>query len=446
MENKNPNFKDIIKKMDIALSKNDVYIKYNKYYWKKENTVYYYNTSTKHHFHIICITESQDNKFKFDNEIINKIKNKINKVYQKSEFKILKLVVSSADPQVNDSDPLNVIASLSYSKWVNDISAVLPNLDFEMDFDIMSAISAQRNKSGGKNNLNADEVKTFKKLKSFQYKTQISKLPIFTTLFILTIFLPLIISFVWFIISKNLSFSLSTGSFLLLFGGLNHDLLLGANQWWRIMVYPFIENGFLSIILNGILFFISLRYTEVIIGKLNTLLLLLFYPILGIIFTMVDANLILVGPWVIFSLFLGANLIAIYKKHDYSSLLIKPFLTIMLFWIILSGIFSNGLFFLFYMILSILVGASFGLLINHNYKQISYLFFIPIVILISIVISMIVLVVLEETSNLVPSINNDVLATIYQYENWHLMKSGSFNNFVNNYYKSPGYPPPPYFY
>ncbi len=416
MKNK---FDEVIKKINIALSINDTYKM--KYYNKKNNECYFYSLDNKK-YQIICISLKQIEQ---QNEKLIKIKNKLLKKYFKNNYSILNIIFSDEYGKLEIKNNYSKI-KVTNDNWEKEIKSILPDLDFEQDFDIMSAINEQQN-----NKILDVNSPTFKKYNTFKHKMQLNNLPVFIFVLILTSIIPFFITMFWDFMGTD---QINTNKFLMLFGGLNHDLLIGANQWWRIFSFPIVNRSFVYILMDLIFLFFSVRYAEVLIGSWKSLILLAFYPFIGILFSMVDYSNIISGSNIIIGLFLGVTIISVYKKHDYASLRAKfPIWLVIIFLLITS--FFSGITNLIFVSFVIIIGCVYGLFINHNYeKKFTWYLIIPIIMIILLLLSIIILILFEEFSKNLPAYNDDVMYVMSKYKEWHLITNNSYNNMLNNYY------------
>ena len=75
------------------------------------------------------------------------------------------------------------------------------------------------------------------------------------------------------------------------------------------------------------------------------------------------------GPMVLYSLLIGVGFVSSYKKNDFASLMIKRSTYIAIFIFILFSFFSFELSRSILIMFSFIIGASYGLFINHNYQK-----------------------------------------------------------------------------
>lgn len=455
MDKNNNNFENIIQEFNIAFTVNDVY-QHTKKYSKNNKSFIGYFSELKNDYQIILVNEKNYNQK--DKEIkLKKIKSKLAKKTYKTDWKILDIIISDKYLPISINENVLTI-QLSKKGYKSEIKNIFPDLDYDADFDYSDFLK-DKTEINQKviNNRNASDInkknnsiknvfvasnassRTMKKFKAFSNKAEIVKSYNFLFLLIFCNLLPLailIMSTFYF----RISYLAQSSVFVLIFGAANHDLIIGANQWWRIFTYPFITDNFFTIFLNIILLFISFRYVEIVIGKKNTTLLLFtLYPLIGLCFSMISYSTSLSGPLVLYGLVAGAAIATAYKKKDFGSILVKDRIVMMILYLIISAfifLMSGEIFTSVILALGLILGLSFGFLINHNYNQLGFMFYAPLAIIVSIFLLTIAITIYEAFKIIIPQENPNVEIALGIYKNWGLFSAKDFNSFINNYYHS----------
>ncbi len=419
---------NIIKTLDIAFEINDIYKKYH----TKNN--YYYYSAEKNSYNIINVVFDQK-KYVINKKDIKKIKDRMKRKHYIDNFKILIFIIGDQSSQLEVDKDISLIF-VTYQNWKNELSKIISNIDFSAEFDIMKAYEEQKdNLKNNNQGINLDS-NIGRKYRSFEYKKQISNLPVFIFLLIFTVIMPIIINIFWTIsnFQKGTTSEYTLNYFLMLFGAANHDLMICLNQWWRAITYPMISYGLFNSLWDLIVLFFFVRYLEIAIGHKQAFVLIALYPFIGIIESMVSFSSVISGPAIIYALLFGGAMVSIYKKNDYASLIIrrKIIFAIILF-LIISLVINKGIVNDIFILFALVVGCSYGLFVNHNYKQKDWLIYIPIIIFSIFALATIGFILVGEFSKFLPPQNQDVLDVTNTYIKLHILKPDALTR-LKNYY------------
>ncbi len=425
MKSKEKEYYKIIKSLDTAFTINDIYKK------AKFKDEYFYYSDEKNDFHIINVVFS-DKSFNPSEQYISKIRKKIQKNQYLDKINVLVIVFAKVTTEIVNNKNFSIIY-LNINNWKKDITKIIPDINFDSEFNIMKAIEESQN-----GRLLDSNSSIAKKQNSFLHKKRITNLPIFLSLLVITIIIPVILNIFWFLIIQNMddaSFKTTTTYEIeLIFGAANHDLIIGLNQWWRIFMFPISSYGFMSIFLHFLILMFFVRYMEINIGKFKGFILICLYPFIAIIMTMTSYYYVLAGPSILYALLIGAGFVSSYKKSDYSSLMIKRSAVFLMVLCVLFSLFYIDLINDLTIIFSFIIGSVYGLFINHNYRRKDWLLYIPIIIFVLFSLLVIIFIVLEETTRIIPPLNEDVINAMEIYMHHHLISSSAYEKLLNSYY------------
>jgi len=438
MKNKeyNDSFFNAVKNFDIAFSQNDFYTKYARYKYKNEMMFYYNFKNSK--FSIISLCNQKKFNQKLYDLIIAKLKKKLQNYSSKKSFPILHVIICEKNIQdvKHDLDKKITYLTTNQASLKKEVKNLIPEIDFDAEIKMNEYIETRDNlKNNNSNPANSflfSKNKTYQKLSILRTKARLSNLPIVLSIIAFCVILPVFVTIFWSSNSANLNFS--SNSFLMVFGALNRDLIIGLNQWWRIFTYPLIGSGLISILINGFIFFYVCRYIEVLLGLKKTLILLCAYPFLGLLFVLISQTVVISGIIFIFALFVGATLTTIYKRNDYVAKFAKQSAFMGIFYLLLCFFLIYTLSQTFFIFVTFIIGAIFGLLFNHNYQKKDLYFYIPIALIALFFTLIVVMICLIKFKPVVPSYNPDVVNSLGKYVGWKFLSSETLSNFIKNYY------------
>ncbi|MBP1526666.1 hypothetical protein [Spiroplasma endosymbiont of Dactylopius coccus] len=256
------------------------------------------------------------------------------------------------------------------------------------------------------------------------------------------LFIIPIITLVVFLVIINLSqddwLALDYKQQHLLFGANYHNLIFGAYQYWRWLIYPFAGNDInpsapINLIFSLWMFYRIGRFVEGFYGWWKAIFIWIGAMILtGILQSVVDNINIMSGFWVFPVISLGAMLPFIWNYKLFKTPIMSRFFTTILLMLIFWFITDQQVVTLLYWMIAFVTGWLFASLIGyHNRKITVYYAFSPIA------IGSLVLFVglLWGLNNYYPvDDNNYTLEVLKQYQKLGLISQSTINSIMLNYF------------
>ncbi|BDT03260.1 hypothetical protein [Spiroplasma ixodetis] len=256
------------------------------------------------------------------------------------------------------------------------------------------------------------------------------------------LFIIPIITLVVFLVIINLSqddwLALDYKKQHLLFGANYHNLIFGAYQYWRWLIYPFAGNDInpsapINLIFSLWMFYRVGRFVEGFYGWWKAIFIWIGAMILtGILQSVVDNINIMSGFWVFPVISLGAMLPFIWNYKLFKTPIMSRFFTTILLMLIFWFITDQQVVTLLYWMIAFVTGWLFASLIGyHNRKITVYYAFSPIA------IGSLVLFagLLWGLNNYYPvDDNNYTLEVLKQYQKLGLISQSTINSIMLNYF------------
>ncbi|WP_425382627.1 hypothetical protein [Spiroplasma endosymbiont of Melieria omissa] len=257
------------------------------------------------------------------------------------------------------------------------------------------------------------------------------------------LFIIPIITLVVFLVIINLSqddwLALDYKQQHLLFGANYHNLIFGAYQYWRWLIYPFAGNDInpsapINLIFSLWMFYRVGRFVEGFYGWWKAIFIWIGAMILtGILQSVVDNINIMSGFWVFPVISLGAMLPFIWNYKLFKTPIMSRFFTTILLMLIFWFITDQQVVTLLYWMIAFVTGWLFASLIGYHNRKITvvYYAFSPIA------IGSLVLFagLLWGLNNYYPvNDNNYTLEVLKQYQKLGLISQSTINSIMLNYF------------
>ncbi|WP_342252145.1 rhomboid family intramembrane serine protease [Spiroplasma endosymbiont of Amphibalanus improvisus] len=423
--------------------KKEKYTQFKDFQDNEYNNVYFYNKKPDK-FHIVCISNAAVGKKEFvKDDNIKQIRENF-----PAESDPLILFVSLTDNVKNTEFMKDMtFLYLNQKNFEKDFkkqfskfkSSIKKEEDEEQKTLDLASISNEELIEG----LQDKDSDIFKSVKKTKNKIQASNLVLVWPYIIFLTVVPVI-----FYLIRPLIFGMGEDIsnplfFEWIFGGVNRDFLVGANQWWRLLVYPFIYTtssifAIFNLFIYGLMIYMCIRFLEVSISKWKILVgTFVGYIITGFVLGMTSPAEIFAGPQYVAYVLYGMLFFTIFRKQNVTSVLAKNYT----FWIpitfLLWPLFDGNLFEFLYIFLGVSVGGILISLLNYNWKEIEWFIGIPILCLIALIIIPIILMSVEQY---VPPVNYYVYHSYLAYDQAGLMSEDHISSIFNNYYfKSPAW-------
>lgn len=309
-----------------------------------------------------------------------------------NNIRYLIVILNDDNQNENRMSPAIDIIIATSDKIIKELAKFYPNITKFIKIDLpLLAIETENNEETNENNNGRTLSNNWKKV-NFQNRRYLSETlkkcsnaNLAITWFIFII--PIITFFAFSVIisfSENNWLSLNYNLQRLLFGANYHNLIFGAHQYWRWLIYPFVSNDInnapINLIFSLWMFYRVGRFIEGFYGWWKAIIIWVGAMILtGILQSVVDNINIMSGFWVFPLISLGAMLPFIWNYKLFKTPIMSRFsITIILmlsFWFL----FDSQLVTLLYWMIAFATGWLFASLIGyHNRKITVYYVFSPI--------------------------------------------------------------------
>ncbi len=396
------------------------------------NDVYLYDKHNVQSFQIVVIKDKPLGDvatYKFENDFIQAIKNKLNKSQQHASVKVLYIVldnVRTSKKIINN----NEIITIQENNWVKILSGIFPDIKKfleEQETDI-SQLSYQDLVSGQTN----PKSKLGKDMRKLSNRLSMSNLIITWVLLLLLVLVPVILYFAKFVFNLQGA----TGPvYNMALGGLSADWLLGANQWWRLFTYLFADSNLFLVVILGFLLFIIARYTEVLVKKWQMILtIVIAVPFAGFVLSITMPNYIISGASIVICALYGLMFMASYKKSTLTAATARSrTIYVPIFLAIYPFLATDFALYLIYFI-SFTIGLLCGFLFLYDWDNLDWTIGIPIFILLALFITPIVLIFVQPY---IAHNNYLVFDTLSEYLGAKLMSKNTIISIMTKYYHIP---------
>lgn len=395
------------------------------------NNIYLYYVYNKN-FQIIKIVnnflDKPDNYIIEDKVIIN-LKKKLISKFRLNKLNIFSIILGKNNCKIIKNNQGDVSLFVNQNNYINYINIYYINFKLNLNNKKTNNITNKQIQENNKYSKN----KIIKNLKELSEKLNSNNLIITWILIIFLLFLPFFYLFFKdnFFYTKNLD----NNSLILVYGGLNRDLLIWFNQWWRLWTWPLFDTNILILIVNIFFIYNISKYHEVIIGKFKLLIFLIFgIPLVGFVVVTILPNNIFNGSIVILSILWGSLFAFNYAKEDLFSLFSNQRTIIIPVWLSFISLFSLDFFALIIILVALFVGSAFGYLLEYKFNNINISICYPILVICA---SLIIPLVLINIRTFVPPINYSVINTLFVYYDTGLIFKKNIHDILNNYYHYP---------
>lgn len=409
--------------------------KYNIYKIKKQNNNVYLYKINNRKFQIIKIVNNFNDEFDIKNstindEIIEMLKIFLNKKFQLIKINILSIILIKNYSQIYENNNGDVMLFVNKNNYINKLSNYYPNI-IKLKENNKNNISMLGVKTENIfNGIKEHNNKLKKNLKQLNIKLNINNIYITWILIILLIFIPVVEIFFGDQIFNTKR--LNEKVIQLIYGGVNRDLLIWNNQWWRLWTYVLFSNNPLLIILNLYMIFNVSYYNEVILGRLKLLIILIIgIPLSGLFLSVILPNQIFGGSTILLAILWGSLFSYNYGKEDLENIITNQKTLIVVFWLLIMPFFLGYLFYLINFV-GFFIGSAIGYGLEFNcLNRINWTILYPFFIILTIIILIIITILLI---NYIPPYNENVINTLISYWHFGLIKKNIIENMLKNYY------------
>ncbi|MBW3058445.1 rhomboid family intramembrane serine protease [Spiroplasma poulsonii] len=410
--------------------------KYNVYKNKPRgnNNVYLYKVDSKE-FQIIKIIDDFSGEFKeyvSVDEVVQDLKAFLNKKFQRVKLSILSVVLIENRSQVYKEDNGDVVLFVDSHNYLDRLSNYYPKitmLEDNNDDSSMAGMSPEEILDGIKD----PNSKLTKNLKQLSDKLSVNNLGVTWVLIALLLIIPIVGIFFGAQIFNTKD--LSANATALVYGGITRDLLIWSNQWWRLWTYIlFFGNPFL-VVFNLFMIFSVARYSEALLGRWRLAIILIFgVPLAGLFLAAVLPNWIFGGSTILLAILWGALFSYNYGKDDLGALIANQRTLVVVMWLLLMPLFLGYSYYLINFV-GFFAGSAIGYCLEFNRtNRINWTMLYPVLV---VVVMIAVIAVTLSWRRYVPPYNVDVIDALISYYRAGLVRRGSIENMLGNYYFYP---------
>ncbi|WP_342260715.1 hypothetical protein [Spiroplasma endosymbiont of Notiophilus biguttatus] len=362
------------------------------------------------------------------------------------DIRYLMVILNDDNQNENRMSPAVDVIIATSDKIVQELSKFYPSITKFIKVDLPQLeTETENNEETNEDNSSGTLSDNWKKV-NFQNRRYLSEtlkkctnsnLAVTWFLFIIPI-----ITLVVFLIIINLNqddwLALDYNQQHLLFGANYHNLIFGAYQYWRWLIYPFAGNDInpsapINLIFSLWMFYRVGRFVEGFYGWWKAIFIWIGAMILtGILQSVVDNINIMSGFWVFPVISLGAMLPFIWNYKLFKTPIMSRFFTTILLMLIFWFITDQQVLTLLYWMIAFVTGWLFASLIGyHNHKITVYYAFSPIA------IGSLVLFagLLWGLNNYYPvDDNNYTLEILKQYQKLGLISQSTIKSIMLNYF------------
>lgn len=362
------------------------------------------------------------------------------------DIRYLMVILNDDNQNENRMSPAVDVIITTSDKIVQELSKFYPSITKFIKVDLPQLeTETENNEETNEDNSTGTLSDNWKKV-NFQNRRYLSETLKKCTNANLTVtwflFIIPIITLVVFLIIINLSqdewLALDYKQQHLLFGANYHNLIFGAYQYWRWLIYPFAGNDInpstpINLIFSLWMFYRVGRFVEGFYGWWKAIFIWIGAMILiGILQSVVDNINIMSGFWAFPVISLGAMLPFIWNYKLFKTPIMSRFFTTILLMLIFWFIIDQQVVTLLYWMMAFVTGWLFASLIGyHNRKITVYYAFSPIA------IGSLVLFagLLWGLNNYYPvDDNNYTLEVLKQYQKLGIISQSTINSIMLNYF------------
>lgn len=324
-----------------------------------------------------------------DDQVIDVLKKDLN--IADSDFKLLILVLNNDQQNEFRQSPTVDIIVATPNQMVNELAKIYPSITKAIKIENIEQYQDTEKEDEEDTEELTDRQKNWKKV-NFQNRRFLKDALLKSTnphLIVTWLFFALpIVAYVIFSILINSNPDIFKGGINisiinLVFGASNRNLVYGANQYWRWLVYPLVQFDTLSLLFSLWMFYRVGRYIEGFYGLWKSVIIWIVAVILtGVVQTTVDHIKMLNGFEVLTLISIGAMFPIIWNykifKSKVTSKIVVTFILMLLFWMFFSSM--NSVTLLYWMI-AIGSGWLLGAVVSyHNRKLTVFYAFSPVAI------------------------------------------------------------------
>ena len=398
---------------------------------KKQKDTYLFQ-ATAAQFQIVLVTNSYTGAladFPYETDVYKQLKAKLLKKKSHLKIKILVLILGNQAHNIIKKDwGTLVMLNLNYKSQLNEIFSQFTNFFQEKEIDLKdvptSELMEQMQSSSSK--FSRDAVKVAARLRS-------SNLIIFWIVLLLFVVAPLLLL----IFSGSIFKNLTGDSLGLALGGVNRDLLVGFNQWWRLFTYFLGSDNIFLLLLFGLILCLSVKYLEVVMKPWKiALAFLILLP--GAVFlpAICSPNTVFGGPAMIGVAIYGLMTTTNYSRTNLTARITSGRIWLILLLLVLIPLGTEHFIMYVFFAIDFMAGATLAVLFHHNYhdREHNWIMAFPILLMITLFV---VPIILYNINQYWPANNSDVFSMLQQYYNQGLMSKSSIIKVLENYYHIP---------
>ncbi|WP_342276039.1 hypothetical protein [Spiroplasma endosymbiont of Nebria brevicollis] len=223
----------------------------------------------------------------------------------------------------------------------------------------------------------------------------------------------------------------------LIFGANYHNLIFGAHEYWRWLIYPFVgnDNGSvpINLIFSLLMFYRVGRFVEGFYGWWKAIIIWFGAMIVtGILQSVVDQYNIMSGFWVFVWISLGAMLPFIWNYKLFKTPIMSRFAITVVLMLFFWFWFDQQVVTLLYWMMAFALGWLFASIVGyHNRKMTVFYAFSPVAL--GAVFLLVALLYLLNNYYAV-DYNNYTLTVLEQYKSYGLISQSTINSFMNNFF------------
>ncbi|AGM25221.1 rhomboid family intramembrane serine protease [Spiroplasma chrysopicola] len=404
---------------------------------RSNNNVYLYKIDNKQ-FQIIRIIDNFEkdlNEFIIDDEVVVSLKGFLSKKQQRAKLNVLSVVLTEDRSQIIKKEDGDVILAVDKTNYAAKLQEFYPKANIlteNIENSNVGALSPEELMD----KINDPDSNITKHLKELSQKLSYNNLVITWIISFVLLVFPL---FIMLFGANLLGISNQTPSSILqlLFGGINRDLLVWSNQWWRLWTFWIYDADIFTTIINVFLLFLIARFTEAILGRWRMVVILIFgIPLVGLFLSSTMPNFIFAGSSIILSLLWGGLFTYNYGKDNLAELVSNKRTIIVPIWLIVFPIFTGQFMALLIVLVAFFIGSAISFLFDVNLKQKNgwTMLIYPLIILFGAIITILVCFLIRPY---VPPYSPETIYTLIKYWQLGLIDKGTIENMLRNYYQLP---------
>ncbi|AGM26257.1 putative rhomboid-like transmembrane protein [Spiroplasma syrphidicola EA-1] len=403
---------------------------------RSNNNVYLYKIDNKQ-FQIIRIVDNFEkdlNEFIIDDEVVVSLKGFLSKKQQRAKLNVLSVILTEDRSQMIKKEDGDVILAVDKTNYATKLQEFYPKANILSD-NIENSNVGSLSPEELMDKINDPDSNITKHLKELSQKLSYNNLVITWIICFVLLAFPLFIIFFGANVLGIAGTPISIQQ--LIFGGINRDLLVWSNQWWRLWTFWIYDESIISTIINVFLLFLIGRFTEAILGRWRMAVILIFgIPLVGLFLSSTMPNFIFSGSSIILSLLWGGLFTYNFGKDNLAELVSNKRTLIVPIWLIVFPIFGQQYITLLIVLAAFFVGSALSFLFDINLKQKNGLTAIiyPLIILLGTIITILVCFLIRPY---VPPYNPETIYTLIKYWQLGLIDKGTIENMLRNYYHLP---------